>query len=84
MSLPNDVLGIIAVKTKPFSSSYFDNVDSDKDIIRKGAYQKTIQENGNRVKYLYQHNMMQPIGKMKELYEDEKGLMFPSHDLVLQ
>jgi len=56
--------------------SYFDNVDSDKDIIRKGAYQKTIQENGHRVKYLYQHNMMQPIGKMDELYEDEKGLVF--------
>ena len=24
--------------------SYFDNQDSDKDIIRPGAYQKTIQE----------------------------------------
>ena len=56
--------------------SYFDNKDSDQDIIRKGAYQKTIQENGSRVKYLYQHDMMQPIGKMKELYEDEKGLVF--------
>jgi len=56
--------------------SYFDNLDSDNDIIRKGAYQKTIQENGNRVKYLYQHDMMQPIGKMNELYEDEKGLVF--------
>jgi HK97 family phage prohead protease len=56
--------------------SYFDNKDSDMDIIRKGAYQKTIQENGNRVKYLYQHDMMQPIGKMSELYEDDKGLVF--------
>lgn len=56
--------------------SYFGNKDSDNDIIMRGAYQKTIQENGNRVKYLYQHNMMQPIGKMKELYEDEKGLVF--------
>ncbi len=56
--------------------SYFDNMDSDKDVIRKGAYQKTIQENGHRVKYLYQHNMMQPIGKMNELYEDDKGLVF--------
>jgi HK97 family phage prohead protease len=56
--------------------SYFDNKDSDNDIIRRGAYQKTIQENGHRVKYLYQHNMMQPIGKMKELYEDDKGLVF--------
>jgi hypothetical protein len=56
--------------------SYFNNQDSDGDIIRMGAYRKTIEENGNRVKYLYQHNMMQPIGKMKELYEDEKGLVF--------
>ena len=56
--------------------SYFDNKDSDNDIIRKGAYTKTIKENGERVKYLYQHNMMQPIGKMSELYEDEKGLVF--------
>tara|TARA_R110000822_G_scaffold108523_1_gene238049 strand:- start:691 stop:1368 length:678 start_codon:yes stop_codon:yes gene_type:complete len=56
--------------------SYFDNKDSDQDIIRKGAYLKTIQENGERVKYLYQHDMMQPIGKMKELYEDAKGLVF--------
>jgi HK97 family phage prohead protease len=56
--------------------SYFDNKDSDMDIIRRGAYQKTIQETGQRVKYLYQHDMMQPIGKMNELYEDEKGLVF--------
>ena len=56
--------------------SYFDNKDSDQDIIRRGAYQKTIQENGSRVKYLYQHDMMQPLGKMDELYEDQKGLVF--------
>lgn len=56
--------------------SYFGNKDSDNDIIMKGAYKKTIAENGERVKYLYQHNMMQPIGKMKEMYEDDKGLVF--------
>ena len=56
--------------------SYFDNKDADGDIIRKGAYKKTIEENGSRVKYLYQHKMDKPIGKMEELYEDEKGLVF--------
>lgn len=56
--------------------SYFNNLDSDQDIIRQGAYLKTIKENGHRVKYLYQHDMMKPIGKMKELYEDSKGLVF--------
>ncbi len=56
--------------------SYFGNKDSDNDVIAKGAYQKTIKENGDRVRYLYQHDMGQPIGKMKELFEDDKGLMF--------
>ena len=56
--------------------SYFGNKDSDNDVIAKGAYKKTIAENGDRVKYLYQHDMNQPIGKMTELYEDEKGLVF--------
>ena len=56
--------------------SVFNNIDSDGDMIAKGAYKKTILENGERVKYLYQHNMDQPLGKMVNLYEDEKGLMF--------
>jgi len=56
--------------------SIFGNVDSDGDIINKGAYRKTVEENGNRVKYLYQHDMDKPLGKMRELYEDEKGLVF--------
>jgi len=56
--------------------SVFNNIDSDGDMIAKGAYKKTILENGERVKYLYQHKMDQPLGKMINLYEDEKGLMF--------
>ena len=56
--------------------SFFGNKDSDNDIIMKGSYTKTIKENGDRVKYLYQHDMGQPIGKMRELYEDDKGLVF--------
>ena len=56
--------------------SYFNNEDSDKDIIRPGSDQKTIKENGERVKYIYQHDMMKPLGKMTELREDEKGLVF--------
>ena len=57
--------------------SFFDNKDSDQDIIRKGAYNKTIKENGSRVKYLYQHDMMQPIGKMKAgvITENSVGIM---------
>ena len=56
--------------------SIFGNLDSDKDIIEKGAYARTLKNNGDRVKYLYQHDITKPIGKMRELYEDEKGLAF--------
>lgn len=56
--------------------SIFGNVDSDNDIIEKGAYARTIKNNGSRVKYLYQHDITKPIGRMKELFEDEKGLGF--------
>ena len=56
--------------------SVFGNKDSDNDIIEKGAYKRTIKNNGSRVKYLYHHDITKPIGKMKELYEDEKGLVF--------
>lgn len=56
--------------------SVFGNVDSDGDVINKGAYKKTIEENGNRVKYLYQHDMDKPLGKIVKLAEDDKGLYF--------
>tara|TARA_Y100001937_G_scaffold47403_1_gene66427 strand:- start:15 stop:725 length:711 start_codon:yes stop_codon:yes gene_type:complete len=56
--------------------SVFGNVDSDNDVIEKGAYARTIKNNGKRVKYLYQHDITKPIGKMRELYEDDKGLAF--------
>ena len=56
--------------------SVFGNVDSDGDIINRGAYKKTIEENGNRVKYLYQHDMDKPLGKIVKLGEDDKGLYF--------
>ena len=56
--------------------SVFNNIDADGDIISKGAYKKTIAENGKRVKYLYQHKMDMPLGKMINLYVDDKGLLF--------
>lgn len=57
-------------------ASVFDNKDSDGDVIKAGAYKKTIAENGHRVKYLYQHDMDKPIGKMRLLEEDNRGLVF--------
>jgi len=55
-------------------ASHFDNKDSHGDVITKGAFKKTINENMNRIKVLWQHNMYEPIGKPMDMYEDTKGL----------
>lgn len=61
----------------------FGNKDSDGDIIRPGAFAKTISENGPgsvqpRIKHLLDHRTNQSIGKLLTLKEDEKGLYYES------
>lgn len=60
--------------------SSFDVVDSDGDIIRQGAFQKSVNERGpngaNRIFHLLQHNPRNPLGKPTVLKEDETGLYF--------
>jgi hypothetical protein len=63
----------------------FDIKDSDSDIIRKGAFTKSIQERGpqsnsnRKIAYLRYHNWEMPIGKFLELNEDDKGLFAVAH-----
>lgn len=64
-------------------ASAFDNVDSDGDIIRKGAFLKSIMETGPksakpRIKFLQNHNTAQPLGVPLELNEDAYGLAYES------
>jgi hypothetical protein len=54
-------------------ASVFRNVDSYNDVIEPGAFTKTIQE-AKRVKVLWQHDPMQPIGKPEVMQEDNHGL----------
>ena len=56
--------------------SSFGNIDSDNDIIEKGAFTKSINERFNDIFYLQQHNWERPLGKFTKLVEDEKGLYF--------
>lgn len=51
----------------------FGNVDSGGDVIKRGAFTKTLKENP-KVKMLWQHNIKQPIGVWDELNEDGYGL----------
>jgi len=62
--------------------STFNNVDSHNDIIEKGAFTQSLNENRNRIFFLNQHNFSQPHGKFAVLREDSKGLYFESEPLI--
>jgi len=59
----------------------FNNVDSDGDLIVKGAFSKSLNENGveslkPRIFHLYQHDVTQVLGRPIILKEDDYGLYF--------
>ena len=56
--------------------SAFGNVDSDNDIIEKGAFSKSINERFDKIMYLQQHDWSKPLGKPTMLKEDDFGLYF--------
>lgn len=57
----------------------FDNVDRGGDVIRKGAFNKTISENGGSVIMVANHDQNKPIGRVTEMKEDETGLLFKGY-----
>lgn len=72
------IISDVDVKSKIVTGylSSFGNIDSDNDIIEKGAFAKSISERFNDIFYLQQHNWERPLGKFKVLKEDTKGLYF--------
>lgn len=60
--------------------SAFNIKDSDGDIIRPGAFKRSIDEwfGKGRVKHLLNHDPRQPLGKLLELKEDSYGLYYES------
>lgn len=60
--------------------SKFDVIDSDGDLIKRGAFAKSIQEHGvsspsnRKIQFLRHHNWEMQIGKFTELSEDDFGL----------
>lgn len=73
-------LDIQARRVKIVLSS-FDTLDSDSDIIRKGAFKKSIEERGpnsannRKIAFLRYHDWEHPIGKFVHLEETNEGLI---------
>jgi HK97 family phage prohead protease len=76
-----DVDGKKGIVTGYFAN--FNTVDSDGDIIKPGAFVKTISEYGPtarkpRIKHLMNHDPGCPLGVLMELKEDNYGLYYES------
>jgi len=57
-------------------ASVFGVVDSYNDIVVQGAFTNTLMNDAKRVKFCWQHNMDDVIGKIIEMREDDRGLWF--------
>ena len=61
-----------------FHASIFNTPDRVKDVVDKGAYKKTIDENFREIQH-YKNHVVGPIpGIIRELSEDESGLLAKS------
>jgi len=52
----------------------FENVDNGNDIIKKGAFTRTL-NSGGQVKMLWQHKKDEPIGVWTDIKADDYGLL---------
>jgi HK97 family phage prohead protease len=55
-------------------ASVFDVVDSQRDIILRGAFAQTLSGRTGEIKLLWQHQQDEPIGVFDRMFEDERGL----------
>jgi HK97 family phage prohead protease len=55
-------------------ASVFDVVDSQKDIILRGAFAETLKGRVGDIKMLWQHQQDEPIGVFERMFEDANGL----------
>lgn len=55
-------------------ASVFDVVDSQRDVMKKGAFVRTLKDRLHQVQLLWQHQWENPIGAITQLFEDANGL----------
>jgi len=58
-----------------YASTFSDVPDSYGDIVDRGAFTKTLVAQKGQIVSLFNHSIMEPIGKPTEMAEDEKGLL---------
>ena len=64
--------------TVVFYANAFNNIDTDNDVSLPGSFSKTIKENSSRIRHLKFHDTTKMCGVVKDLSEDETGLLCKS------
>lgn len=55
-------------------ASVFERVDAGGDMVMPGAFKRSLQHRGDRVRLLFQHDPKEPVGIWERLEEDRHGL----------
>ncbi len=55
-------------------AAVFDRVDRGGDVVRAGAFARSVKRGAGAVPLLWQHEAGRPIGRIEYLREDERGL----------
>ena len=55
-------------------AAVFDRADRGGDVVRAGAFRRSLARAGTRVPLLWQHDSGRPIGRIEYLREDRRGL----------
>ena len=55
-------------------AAVFDRPDRGGDVVRAGAFARSLAGGGRRVPLLWQHDCARPIGRIEYLREDRRGL----------
>lgn len=55
-------------------AALFDIPDADRDVIRRGAFQRSLRSREAQLPLLWQHRPDQPIGQIVTISEDQRGL----------
>ena len=55
-------------------ASVFGIVDAQRDIVRSGAFRRSLKSRSGPVQLLWQHQWNEPIGIIEKIFEDARGL----------
>jgi hypothetical protein len=55
-------------------AAIFDRVDRGGDVVRPGAFERSLERRAGAVPLLWQHDQRRPVGRIEYLKEDRRGL----------